>query len=76
MCTWHPSIITVPAWNEAIEDGRLQGATFSCFVSEKGDYVGDGTPWLLPGDEGPFSISIFGHPANAAPTAGADRCRH
>ena len=55
-------VIPVPSCDEAIEDGRLQGATFSCFVSEKGEYVGDGRTWLLPGDERPISMSIFGHP--------------
>jgi hypothetical protein len=55
-------VIPVPACDKAIEDGLLQGATFSCFESEKGEYVGDGRTWLLPGDERPISMSIYGYP--------------
>jgi len=42
--------IEVPECDRARAEGRLSGDVWACFASEKGEYVGQGKLWLLPGE--------------------------
>ncbi len=49
--------ITVPFCVDALKNS--QTPVFACFVSEPGEYIGQGKTWLLPSQNPPASAEVF-----------------
>ncbi len=53
--------IAIPYCKEAQAKGSINGNTYVCLSSEKGEYLGGGRAWLLTPADGEFSASGYGH---------------